>query len=393
VYRPGARTDGTSEAVPGSGSVIQDYLRVIAAYVHPDGGRIVVPPPVVSPADPNVQFALTNVSAFKGLAMNWGSDEGADFVLQGSSVAFGADHTARITLHCNDYGGFATVTASRNAVPATPMQVPKDSHNNWIADEGWLAGTAEIDDTNLDKAADADNSPSVSGPPGVGLNGDGFTNFEEYRGFVVRGDHRRTNPFLKDLFVSSNVMEIGILYAYPNLPLATHRIVGQDEEEPESEWEYRYTDRAINFNATNGGTTIPGHFLQSAVRVVDGGFSEESMGITFGISCTGTGGIVPSTTGFISVYTDTHYALSGQGWLLPAILNEMRATMGHEVGHAIHINDRPFVDDPECPPDSANLGTAASIMNADALAGGPAQTDPTANYNELDRAQIRLHER
>jgi hypothetical protein len=46
-----------------------------------------------------------------------------------------------------------------------------------------------------------------------GLVGDNFTRFEEYRGFITRGVHRRTSPLIKDLFTATTVSRVRLTYA------------------------------------------------------------------------------------------------------------------------------------------------------------------------------------
>lgn len=55
---------------------------------------------------------------------------------------------------------------------------------------------------------DADATPGVLPPPSTGLTGDGLSNFEEFRGFVVDGVHVRTSTEQKDLFVTYIVLTI-----------------------------------------------------------------------------------------------------------------------------------------------------------------------------------------
>ena len=46
-----------------------------------------------------------------------------------------------------------------------------------------------------------------SGPSGNTHNGDGLSYWEEYRGFIINGDHKRLNPTVKDVFVYSELSE------------------------------------------------------------------------------------------------------------------------------------------------------------------------------------------
>jgi hypothetical protein len=146
TYLPGTVfTTGASASVAtveGSGQATQ----LIAACVD-SSGQIV---PAVG-TDP-VRFELTGVSAFPGIAMNYGSTGTApDFSLEGQAcqsgggfcAAFQGDNTARITLRAKDYGGNTTVTAGRGAASAEPLKIPKDdgdgggTANNLLPDAGW----------------------------------------------------------------------------------------------------------------------------------------------------------------------------------------------------------------------------------------------------------------
>lgn len=106
-YVPGSRLDGSSETLPAPNGTIQSYVQVIAAYRASNNNRIVSPP-----SSGNVTVALTNGSAFKGTAMNYGDTTDPDFTFPSGqtslTLAFGTDKTARTFLDCNDYGGFVT---------------------------------------------------------------------------------------------------------------------------------------------------------------------------------------------------------------------------------------------------------------------------------------------
>ena len=74
------------------------------------------------------------------------------------------------------------------------ISIPMDNNNNHIAD-AWeeKLGIYSSSNTALD---DFDNIPS-----GQRRNGDGYTLYEEYRGFVTLDGYCRTNPLEKDLFI------------------------------------------------------------------------------------------------------------------------------------------------------------------------------------------------
>lgn len=386
-YVPCTAKNGTSVAI----SALPQVIRVVAAYVRYSDGAVVAPPNASQ-----AQIALSNVSRYKGIAMNASkagrSDDALDFEAVSSTASFGSDNTARFSVNCWDYGGFGSATVTHNGQTSPVLAFPVDTHGNHIPDIGWLAQTAQINDTNLNPGDDEDNTPAVSGPPAtLGLIGDGLVNFEEYRGFNVGGSHRRTNPFKKDLFVSSN-LTTGIAFAFPNLPTATHRVNGEDEIGTD---EYRTADRVINFNYQNTGEggNIPNRSEstnQRALRVKSVPSSPQNyFGYTFPINPADIDLGTPNETLRIEVYIATHDNLKKAPlrYSNTQVSNEMKRTTGHEIGHGVSVCHRD--SGPPCY-DGAVVGTVDSIMSS-ALFGGPPETDPRSQYNSFDIAQIRLH--
>src|SRR4029077_10293544 len=115
-------------------------------------------------------------------------------------------------LYVYDYAAYgelvATLTTSKKTY-TVKLTLPDTTVNqNKIADSGWKAlqdastgAVITIPNVGLDPAADEDDNPAAQGEPALDTVGDGLTNLEEYRGFVVKGTRRRLNPFRKDLFV------------------------------------------------------------------------------------------------------------------------------------------------------------------------------------------------
>lgn len=78
------------------------------------------------------------------------------------------------------------------------VTVPRDIDENKIADGGWRTqGNVLIKDPVNPRD---DNDSQL---PGDGYPGDGLSNYEEYRGFLVNGFFIRTNIFHKDLFINN----------------------------------------------------------------------------------------------------------------------------------------------------------------------------------------------
>jgi len=410
-YVPGSYLDGTSVPVPSSGSTLQ-ALRVIAAYGLPNGTLadpaqfFAVPESGCNVLSNQVCFQLTNTSAFKGIAMNYGIDQGADFAFAGVSCASFVNKTATVVLNCKDYGGFTTVQANRresvtNAIVhvATPMRIPKDDNGNWLPDGGWkLFANGQqygaIEDTGLAKQDDQDTNPN---PSSVSI-GDGFSNFEEFRGFIVRDEHRRTNPYMKDLFIGvvtdpGQIPEQDNIGCAVNLPLTKHRINATGQTD---------ANLQVNFNRSDSGYggPIPGPSpLQRSLIVINGGYSATYYGYTFPLSSQYTPPLVPNEVARCEVYIDSIRECSPGNFNRvdedPYDHNAIKHVTGHEVGHGIHISHY----DVCCPEPPVELVTAMAIgwlrcRPLDSM-GNPDMNDYTwthipCNYNDNDKDQIWL---
>ena len=147
--------------------------------------------------------------------MGWDSIDAANGTTQvrffwTSDANLPDNFTIRVTVTCEDYSAFGTLQArlykdapwytvglAGGIDETASMSIPKDINNNQIADawevsgNGWSSSiTAETDD-------------EPSGIPGNSHKGDGFTAYEEYRGFHVNGVHKRLKLNRKDVFVHS----------------------------------------------------------------------------------------------------------------------------------------------------------------------------------------------
>ena len=215
---------------------------------------------VEQPAVPGkFRFTLFDVSREKGWAMNAGDKdddsldlefvEGLDGFLAPEETPDGweleANRTmtsATVTIKANDYGAWGKLKCEVNVDgewwPCKSedgkdyVTIPYDEDENKIADfweeQKGIAG---------DAAADDDETPEGREP------GDGFSNYEEYRGFQIEGVWRGTDPTEKDLFIhnASNREEItsGIREFETKSGLTVHEI-NADEIDRAS--------RIVNFN-------------------------------------------------------------------------------------------------------------------------------------------------
>lgn len=409
TFVPGS-SGGASLPLPTATTPIQ-RAQLIAAFVDAAGN--ILSPPTAGTAT----FALSNTSSFAGIAMNAPEPRPSateDYVLETTSSTFSTDKTARVWLQVWDYGGFTSASATVEGITSAVQRYPHDTNANLLPDAGWNAAATHVADTGMTATDDTDSDLVVTAPPATGLLGDGLSAFEEYRGFVVDGSHTRTDPQKKDLFTTFiTAWQIG--YA-SNLPLQIHVIRGEDETPGAEEY---VTGRIINsYRGNSSGDAIAG-FDQRAIRLRDTGTYRYA---TFGLQCgtetdpaasceswwldppghTPARFHTPDTSREVLIYVASHQDLvdaqkcqwvnigEGGGMCPYTQLqadNEIRRTIGHEMGHAVGLCHRG-----QCLPEVDDTGLPASLMST-GFYQGPSGTAPTANYDTFDRAQIRLHER
>jgi hypothetical protein len=235
---------------------------------------------------------------------------------------------AKIIVRCEDFGAFGTLQASApNCETLSPrekndpinqktgpndVKIPYDENGNNIAD------CALQDDGGKPANTDEDDVPHSDHP------GDGLTNYEEYRGFIVkRGSsnrHIRTNIKKKDIFIYDKD-GIGTGY-FSKSGLQIHIIPGPDFYNGNSSNKDAAPDagtQIINFNRGNDADLTGGD--QHALRLVN-----ENMTGLLGYSY-GDGPGNPAVSNRVAVnvaaHTGTRFSLSN--------------TIAHELGHAIDL--------------------------------------------------------
>lgn len=222
---------------------------------------------------------LLDVSMEKGVCLNWPlsgakSDHGLR-ILAGENPdleVLGPDEARTkepvdsldLVVTCHDYGAYGKLHVTAKDLDGSEVKVtlrgkedadlaiPLDENRNHVAD-AWEVGETG----HLRGAAAEDEEDLPKGKPGC--TGDGLSLYEEYRGFRVKGVHRRGDPDRKDLFVcdrtAGKVAGPGIDRFSAATWLTVHRL---DKEELGE-------DRVIN---PNGGSA---HLhAQHGLLVVDG---------------------------------------------------------------------------------------------------------------------------
>jgi len=173
-----------------------------------------------------IQFTLFDVTTEKGRYMNdkqKRDDVSPDLVINSgytnadynvtspttaSKQLSGKSQTQMINITCNDYGAYGKLKvsvkvkgtwyeANADGAPDKFITIPTDFNNNKISDY-W-----EKQNGVYGLPADWDEDPT---PSGQARNGDGMTNYEEYRGFMVDDGsggqvYVRCQPLQKEIFV------------------------------------------------------------------------------------------------------------------------------------------------------------------------------------------------
>ncbi len=118
---------------------------------------------------------------------------------------------AEILIKANDYGAYGKLSAEifdgshwqpiKTEDNKKEISIPKDENNNFIADK-WEKDY-QIYGKNLPPDYDEEDKPEIDG-----LKGDGLSLFEEYRGVISKGQHKRLDPKSKDLIIENRVGDI-----------------------------------------------------------------------------------------------------------------------------------------------------------------------------------------
>lgn len=305
------------------------------------------------------EFTLYQVSREKGEALNKGSgtdpdlefpagQEGFDGPRQkGESWIMEAKETSdrsEVKVRCLDHGAWGLLKARVNVDGdwhdcltedgEAYVTIPRDDDENKIADlwedDHGVGGQEATEDRDAD-------------PEGVGdpdQPGDGFSNYEEYRGFYVQGKWTDTHPEKKDLFILDR-LGFGVGY-FTDLGLELH-LVAEGELDGE---------RTANFNRDQE-KTLPeqaGYGQKGLVLVKGGGDAVYGQASTVGC---------PNVVQEVAVNLDAlwgdfvlQHRLSDPGFFnwyahqeTPEAMaetpeefqDELKRLIAHELGHGVNI--------------------------------------------------------
>jgi hypothetical protein len=396
-FRPGSQlSNGASVSLP-------QAVEVIAAFVDATG-TIVQPLP-----NQDAVFSLEEVSAFEGIAMNASDPRGDEFlpdlVLQsGSPVSFGGDKTARMSLSVWDYAARGEVVATV-ADSRAELALPKDLNRNGIPDNGWVTfDQTPVSDTSGSVAADVDPAPYGEDQNGNEKPGDGLGVIQEYRGLIVGGYHRRTDPAKKDLFIYSSHLQ-GIGNA-ATLPVVLHLIEATEMSGTTDKLiNHRYHSGVVDYpdlRTTDTPTVIT---RQRALWVTSAAVNPsypDAVGLTDG------GVFGPDTVnGAIEIYDSNirQFSPSHSDPSTPDLVDAEKTnqTLAHEIGHGIGMPDWKKDTSGDGSPGHENRCNSIPLFPTRALtvmiscwfaptqnANDPKWTNIPHSYDQTDLNRLRL---
>ncbi len=152
----------------------------------------------------NPYIAALTTSAYPGNCTNAGTDTGPDFTLGAQMmITISGVSTPAYPLVSQDCGGMAVIQVVTGTF-TDKFVIPRDAKLNGIPDflESFGVGLTPAGDT----------------------DGDGISDFDELRGFIVGGQQIRTNPTVKDTFVFLVKPQCGsssLLGTYPTVGTLT----------------------------------------------------------------------------------------------------------------------------------------------------------------------------
>jgi hypothetical protein len=181
-----------------------------------------------------------------------------------------------VPLQIHDYAGSATVEVTmpyRKTTFTARRRIPLDDDNNGLPDAGWTTPYGHVNTAGMGSASD-DLDATPSGPT---QNGDGFSAYEEYRGFFIQGQYERLDPQTRDVFIDAD-SSIDRSFINAHLPYRLHTIVAGDSVGKDLQRGTTTIARTAPVmdpnrkdpNANGVGTTVPGSQPdgQRAVRLV-----------------------------------------------------------------------------------------------------------------------------
>jgi hypothetical protein len=271
----------------------------------------------------DIKFTLLGVSSEPGYCLNAGSQTDSDKDLKfiagdnsGFTIGDGGLTATKygvvggiVTVRCYDYGAYGLIKAESVGTHAGAISgttdIPKDENSNCIAD-AWSGNNGQATDDNETDPVGDSNYP-----------GDGFSRYEEYRGFVWNGAYDRLDPTKKDIFVwDVNGLNTGHFLASD---LEIHRLAADGSECD--------ANRVVNFKHHH-----PAHTDQKALKLLEE--TEPNGYQLYGESYPLSGPReIPNNCDWCLVYTTEI-----RDWMMDSKENTVIWwTIAHELAHGCHV--------------------------------------------------------
>jgi hypothetical protein len=241
---------------------------------------------------------------------------------------------ATVTVRCEDYGAFGVLQAiapdcetipprEKDANPSegigpNDVKIPRDDNVNNISDSA--AQDKNKDGTKALPDKDEDDTPT-----GNGDNGDGLTNYEEYRGFIVGKvdgpkSHKRTDSKKKQLFIhDKNKMGTGF---FGRSGLEIIFIPGPEYYGGDSTDGDKAPDAGTQIINFNRDPNVGGD--QHGIRLV----KENLGGNVLGQAVHARFGWLPKEVNRVRIDVAAHAGMAG---------NALSASIAHELGHCSNL--------------------------------------------------------
>ena len=241
---------------------------------------------------------------------------------------------AKVVVRCEDYGAFGVLTAEAEDCETIPprekdaepsegigpndVKIPRDDNGNNIADNA--AQDKNKDGTKALPDKDEDDTPT-----GNGDNGDGLTNYEEYRGFIVGKvdgpkSHKRTDINKKQLFIhDKNKMGAGF---FGKSGLEILLIPGPEFYGGDSTDGDKAPDAGTQIINFNRDPNVGGD--QHGIRLV----KEDLGGNVLGQAVHARFGFIPKEVNRVRIDVAAHAGMAG---------NALGASIAHELGHCVSL--------------------------------------------------------
>ena len=323
-------------AASGKEADVGNVIKFQASLIEADGTTSCA-------AADSITFQLKNVSHEPGVCLNYPRAEvaGKDYDLhfkQGLNSPTDVMSPDRLTLKIKegreatatvasfDWGAFGTLEVTaympggktitgylKGHPEITDILIPKRSPDSKIADIWKQVNGAQ---------GLADDDDSEKEPVGDGDPGDGFTLYEEYRGFTVKGIFMNGDPKRKDLFVFSEYSDF-----FPGI-LLFQIVTGIDVHYQLSVTEFDKKNRVMNFNHSDPKL----HSVDQHGLWVKPIFPKDDHGYSF-TDHLGP----PKNVDSVNISPGVWSATSIMEKSSMKFINQLNSTVAHELGHAVHI--------------------------------------------------------